>query len=214
VALPNVERQAAAVVREIERHGLLLETDPNLPSLVALVAGGPVRGSWWGHPLGHTIFATGEALFDGYKRDVLLAKLVSGKATWVHRRLWPALLAAACSGEAWQTEGLTRPARALLAEVEREGQARASGAVARELETRLLARGEQEHTASGRHAKVLEAWGRWAARLRVAPLASPAEGRRQLDGVLDALNARFAGRGRLPWHPQGPGARRARVRKG
>ena len=156
-----------------------------------------MRGSWWGHPLGHTIFATGESLF--HHPDVLLAKLVSGKATWIHRRLWPALLAAAHSREAWQTEGLSRAARSLLDEVERDGQARASGAVARELETRLLARGEQEHTASGRHAKVLEAWPRWAARMRVTPLGSVDEGRRQLDGVLDALNSRFGGKGRLPW---------------
>jgi hypothetical protein len=130
---------------------------------------------------------------------VLLTKLVSGKTTWIHRRLWPALLAAAGSREAWQTEGLSREARALLAEVERDGQARASGGVARELEIRLLARGEQEHTASGRHAKLLEAWPRWAARLHVTPLASADDGRRQLDGVLDELNARFGGRGRLPW---------------
>ena len=187
---------------------MLLETDPKLPSLVALVAGGPVRGSWWGHPLGHTIFATGEALFDAYKRDVLLAKLVSGKATWVHRKLWAALLAAAQSREAWQTDGLSREARALLDEVDLDGQARASGAVARELETRLLARGEQEHTASGRHAKILEAWPRWAARYRVAALSSADAGRRALEERLADLNQRFGARGRLPWQrPSGSGRR-------
>jgi hypothetical protein len=209
VAHPNVERQAAAVLRELERHGVLLETDANLPSLVALVAGGPVRGSWWGHPLGHTIFATGETLFQN--RDVLLAKLISGKATWVHRRLWPALLAAALSREGWQTDGLTREARALLDDVERDGQARATGAVARELEVRLLARGEQAHTASGKHAKVLESWSRWAERMHVRPLASAEEGRRQLDETLAALNARFAGKGRLPWHAPVPRKRRKAV---
>jgi hypothetical protein len=211
VAHPNVERQAAAVLRELERHGVLLETDGKLPSLVALVAGGPVRGSWWGHPLGHTIFATGEILF--HDRDVLLAKLISGKATWIHRRLWPALLAAALSREIWQTEGLSRGARMLLTEVERDGEARASGAVARELETRLLARGEQAHTESGRHAKILESWPRWAGRVRVKPLASAADGRRQLEEVLDELNARFDGRGRLPWQrpPAGPRTRKASI---
>ncbi len=210
VAQPNVERQAAAVLRELDRHGLLLETDARLPSLVAVVAGGPVSGSWWGHPLGHTIFATGEALIQN--RDVLLAKLVSGKTTWIHRRLWPALLAAALSRETWQMEGLSAEARALLGEVERDGQARASGGVARELETRLLARGEQSHTASGRHAKVLEAWPLWAQRVRVEPASSAAEGRRQLETTLDALNARFEARGRLPWQrpaPSSAGSRKA-----
>jgi hypothetical protein len=206
VAQPNVERQAAAVLRELDRYGLLLETDAQLPSLVAVVAGGPIRGSWWGHPLGHTIFATGEMLF--HNRDVLLAKLVSGKATWIHRRLWPALLAAALSREAWQTRGLSAQARTLLADVEREGEARATGPVARELEVRLLARGEQAHTASGRHAKVLESWPKWAGRVRVAPSSSSAEGRRQLDETLDALNVRFSGKGRMPWQPRpSPGGR-------
>ncbi len=206
VATGNVERQAERVFRELERCGLLLETDPNLPSLVALVAGGPVAGSWWGHPLGHTIFATGEALFA--HRDVLLAKLVSGKATWVHRRLWPALYAVARAREPWQTEGLSSEARALLASVDRDGQARATGSVARELETKLLARGEQEHTASGRHAKVLESWDRWASRQRpaIAPLGADA-GRLELEAALGALNERHGGRGRLPW--QRPARRRA-----
>ena len=78
--------------------------------------------------------------------------------------------------------------------------------MARELETRLLARGEQAHTASGRHAKLLESWPRWAARLGVKPLASAADGRRQLDEVLDALNTRFEGRGRLPWQRKTAGS--------
>jgi hypothetical protein len=203
VTLPNIERQAAAVRRELERHGVLLETDAKLPSLVALVAGGPVRGSWWGHPLGHTIYATGEALL--HDPDALLAKLVSGKATWIHRRLWAALLAVALSREEWQTGGLSPDARELLDEVERAGEARATGAVARELETRLLARGEQAHTESGRHAKVLESWARWAARARVTPLPSAPEGRRQLEELLAGLNARYGGRGRLPWQRPAPG---------
>jgi len=208
VALPNVERQAASVLRELERRGVLLETDGQLPSLVAHVAGGPVQGSWWGHPLGHTIFAIGEILFQN--PDVLLAKLISGKATWIHRRLWPPLLAVALSREAWQMEPLSREARILLGEVDRDGEARATGPLARELEVRLLARGEQAHTASGRHAKVLESWPRWAARLRVKPLVSAAEGRRQLEGVLEELNAQFDGRGRLPWQKRTPGAPRSR----
>ena len=208
VATPNVERQAASVLRELERHGLLLETDPKLPSLVGVVAGGPVSGSWWGHPLGHTIFATGEALF--HHRDVLLAKLVSGKSTWVHRRLWSALLSTATSREAWQTDGLSPAGKTLLQNVDRDGQAKATGVVARELETRLLARGEQEHTSSGRHAKILESWSRWAARVRVAPLASAGEGRARLEERVAALNAEFGGRGRLPWQAskRGPGGRR------
>ena len=200
MAQPNVERHVARVVRELERHGLLLETDAKLPSLVALVAGAPVRGSWWGHPLGHTIFAVGEALYE--HPDVLLVKLVSGKATWVHRRLWPALLAVARAREPWQLEGLSPDGRALLARIDREGEVRAGGVAAREIEGRLLARGSQVHTESGRHAKVLQAWGRWRKRgVDTLDTMTPGHGRGALEAALEALNREHGGRGRLPWQP-------------
>jgi hypothetical protein len=71
-------------------HGVLLETDRAFPSLVALVAGGPVKGTWWAHPLANEIYMLGQRLMD--HRDVLFIRLVSGKMTYVHRRLWrPAL---------------------------------------------------------------------------------------------------------------------------
>jgi hypothetical protein len=54
------------------------------------VAGGPIRGSWWGHPKGHEIFRLAEAVANS--GDVLVCKLIEGKVTWVHRRLWPALV--------------------------------------------------------------------------------------------------------------------------
>ena len=207
MAPPVIERYVARALRELERDGLMLETDPKLPSLVALVAGGPIQGSWWGHPLGHTIFAAGEALF-GHP-DVLLAKLVSGKATWVHRRLWPALLAVALSGEAWQVDGLPEDARALLTRVRKEGEVAASGEPARELEIRLLVRGAQVHTESGRHSRVLELWEGWAKRVGASRgTVKPEEGRAELELTLGLLNERHEGTGRLKW--QKPVRRRTR----
>ena len=105
-------------------------------------------------------------------------------------------------------QGLSREAQVLLGEVERDGQSRGSGAAARELEVRLLARGEPEHTASGRHAKVLEAWPRWADRVRVSAVPTADAGRRALEERLEDLNRRFEGRGRLPWQrPRRAGGR-------
>ncbi len=206
---PNVERHVARVVRELERHGLVLETDPKLPSLVAFVAGAPVRGSWWGHPLGHTIFAVGEALYE--HPDALRVKLISGKATWVHRRLWPALLAVARAREPWQLDGLSPEGRALLGRIEREGEVRAGGAAAREIETRLLARGSQVHATSGRHAKVLQAWGRWRKRgVDTLDTMTPGHGRGALETALETLNREHGGRGRFPWQPPARRARRSR----
>ena len=111
--------EALKVREEIERTGLLLLTDPVLPSLVSLFAGAPVGGSWWAHPKAHDIVRFLHDLDDD--PDLLAVKLVSGKVTWVGRALWPALLAVARARAAWQLSGLTAPARAALARVTKEG---------------------------------------------------------------------------------------------
>jgi len=75
----------------VERHGIVLEAARGpVPSLAEAVGGGQIRGSWWGHPKGHEIFAVTEAVQDC--EDVLVCKLIDGKVTYIHRRLWPALV--------------------------------------------------------------------------------------------------------------------------
>jgi hypothetical protein len=75
----------------VTAEGVVLEagTGP-VASLVEVVAGGPIRGSWWAHPRGRQIFAVTRAIRDC--PDVLVCRLVGGKITYVHRRLWPALV--------------------------------------------------------------------------------------------------------------------------
>jgi hypothetical protein len=72
-------------------HGLALEagTGP-VPSLAAAIAGAPIRGNWWAHARGREIFAVTRAI--RCSPDVLVCRLVGGKITYVHRRLWPALV--------------------------------------------------------------------------------------------------------------------------
>jgi hypothetical protein len=75
----------------VELHGVVLEAARGpVPSLAEAIGGGPIRGSWWGHPRGNEIFAATEAI--GACEDVLVCKLIDGKVTYVHRRLWPALV--------------------------------------------------------------------------------------------------------------------------
>jgi hypothetical protein len=70
--------------------GVLLESARGpVPNVAELVAGEPIRGSWWGHPSGHDIFAAINAL--AASPDVVRTRLVRRKITLVHRRLWPAL---------------------------------------------------------------------------------------------------------------------------
>ena len=81
-------KQALAFVK---RHGLVLVSARGpAPCLVEAIAGGPVRGSWWGHPKAHAIFRILEEVCDS--PQVVVCRLLGGKVTLVHRRLWPALV--------------------------------------------------------------------------------------------------------------------------
>src|SRR5262245_8559587 len=81
-------RQALAFV---QRHGIVLQAARGpVPSLAAETAGGPIRGRWWGHPKGQQIFRLTQAVSDS--PSILVCKLIDGKITYVHRRLWPALV--------------------------------------------------------------------------------------------------------------------------
>jgi hypothetical protein len=90
----------------------------------------------------------------------------------------------------------------LLARIDGDGEVRATGAAAREIEARLLARGSQVHTAGGAHAKILQAWGRWRKRgFDTLDTMTPGHGRGALEAALETLNEEHGGRGRLPWQP-------------
>lgn len=76
---------------DLIEHGMLLESARGpLPSVAEMIAGEPIRGSWWGHPASHAIFDALNALAES--PDVVRTRLVNGKVTLIHRRLWPALV--------------------------------------------------------------------------------------------------------------------------
>ena len=75
----------------VERHGIVLQAARGpLPNLAETIAGGAIRGSWWGHPKGREIFRAVKTI--GASPNVLVCKLFEGKITYVHRRLWPVLI--------------------------------------------------------------------------------------------------------------------------
>lgn len=189
---PSVESRLA-LHKAFVRHGLLLKQDARLPDVVGFLAGGPIRGSWWSHPGAHALFDALQEFAAG--PDCLEVKLVAGKDTFVHRRLWPALLGVALSGEAWQTDGLSPEAEALLEALSREGSAQATGPAAKEILARLLAHGRQEHTEAGKHVLRLEPWAAWQKRRKVKPLDSEAA-RAELEAAIAALGG---GGELLPW---------------
>jgi hypothetical protein len=75
----------------VREQGVVLQSARGpLPNLAEQVAGEPIRGSWWGHGSGHEIFAVITRLLES--GDVIATRLVDGKITLVHRRVWPALV--------------------------------------------------------------------------------------------------------------------------
>ena len=201
------EKLLELVVREFRRVGILLESDPSLPSVTGVVVGQPLRGSWWGHPSGPRIWGVLEKF--RRRREVLTTKLVSGKVTFVHRRLWPELLAVSTSKEEWQTASLSPEASALLRVVDRKGEVRTDArtlpkggipGAARELEKRLLVQSEEVHTERGTHAKILRSWRNLSRRVGFTrKLTSVDESKREFERLLQSLNDTYDADGRLPW---------------
>ena len=75
----------------VEKHGVVLQAArSSVRNLAEAVAGERIRGSWWSHPKAREIYRAAEAVCES--PDVLVCKLVEGKITYVHRRLWPALV--------------------------------------------------------------------------------------------------------------------------
>jgi hypothetical protein len=81
-------KQAIAFVKA---NGVVLESGRGpVPNLAEAIAGAAIRGSWWAHPKANAIFLCSRAIRES--ADVLVCRLVGGKVTYVHRRLWPALV--------------------------------------------------------------------------------------------------------------------------
>lgn len=81
----------------VEKHGVVLASAKgSVPSLAEQIAGEPIVGSWWSHPKAAQIFEILSAIDEDV--DVRCFKLVDGKVTFVHRRVWPALVRLARDG--------------------------------------------------------------------------------------------------------------------
>lgn len=169
-------KTVAQALAWVKRHRIVMlaaKVD-GVPSLAHEIIGGPFRGSWWGHEKGKLIFDLASGLEE--RDEVLLCKLVEGKATFVHESVWPAL-ARAVLDESWRrprVAKLNAAAKKLFERVEKEGQVRGAEAKAiKALEESQLALVVSEHTDRGHHQKVLTSWSRWAK--KVKPLVGSLE---------------------------------------
>jgi hypothetical protein len=136
-----------------------------VPDLTEAIAGAKIKGTWWSHPKGKLIFNIASKLEDD--PEILTAKLIDQKVTFVHERLWPAL-ASVVTNAKWRRarmKELSNDAKALLRKVERRGSyapTKDEKSTRKELEESLLVRSKSEHTDSGSHETVLESWKAWA----------------------------------------------------
>lgn len=194
----TISRDARRILDAIEHEGLLYVQDARLPSLATMIAGEPVRGSWWGHPRGKHIFGVIEEV-EG-SPDVARFKLLDGKVCLVHRPLWSALACVGRAQEPWQMEGLSRFALALLERVDGGEIVRETGPHVKQLERRLLCVGDQKHVETGNHATELVSWKRFAKdhdvslRRRSVPKAKA-----EIEAVADRWEEAHGRRPRLPW---------------
>lgn len=183
------------ILEALSNAGLLLIQDKRLANVVTLLTGEAVSGSWWSHPKGRLIFAVVSDLSE--HPDVLFTKLLNGKVTMVHRRLWPAFLSVALANEPWQTRKLSSRGQQLLASLNNsKGPIKSSGPAVKELEVRLLAHARQVHTESGRHELLIEPWTVWSRRARVKRLRSVSLGKEKLEQAAQAIGAPHS---TLPW---------------
>jgi len=81
----------AALMAQLRRRGVLLQSARGtVPNVAELVAGERIRGSWWSHPRSHEIFDAINRLRSS--SAVVATRLIDGKVTLIHRRLWPVLV--------------------------------------------------------------------------------------------------------------------------
>jgi hypothetical protein len=85
----------------VRQHGVVLASAKgNAPRLIEAILGEPISGNWWTHPKSSFIYNVLARVSDC--EDVLVCRLLAGKITLVHRRLWPALVRVASRFDAKQ----------------------------------------------------------------------------------------------------------------
>ena len=95
---PSPKRSAGSKwVGFVEKHGVVLASAKGpVPSVAEAIAGEPIIGSWWSHARAQVIFDALSEIDDDV--DIRCFRLVDGKVTFVHRRMWPALVRLAREG--------------------------------------------------------------------------------------------------------------------
>jgi hypothetical protein len=158
------------VRKELDRIGLLLMQDKTLPSVVGIITGESLSKSWWSHPRAQMIFDCLQSI----EETAIAVNLIAGKVTFVHRRLWPAIVAVGSSRQRWQ-----RGAKTI-----------------KEKRERLIAYAEEVHTPAGKHEMRLQPWSEFARNRGVVTISVEAA-RMEIEAATVLLGSTSKS---LPWH--------------
>jgi hypothetical protein len=194
----------------LEQRGVLLLADAKLPSVVSVIKGKPIPGSWWQDAAGNLIYKTANEL--EVHRDVVVVKLLSGKLTFVHRRFWPALFAIGNAKESWQARELTGTSKMVLQKLEKDGELytdalvavggysyKGVSAAAKQLETSLLVL-SQGFRVEGRHHRHLRSWKHWAKDVGLPSKRKNVNiAKLEFEQIVQGLYKEFGAKAALPW---------------
>src|SRR5262245_31850528 len=110
--------------------------DSHTLSATSFLAKEPVEGSWWSHPTANEMYRAISEIDE--HEDIAVVKLLGGKLTFVHRRLFPALLAVVTERADWQMKSLSDSALELLDQIEESNRIRADGIRELKREVKLI----------------------------------------------------------------------------
>jgi hypothetical protein len=83
--------KAADALEFVRLSGIVLASAKGgAPRLIEAILGEPITGNWWTHPRASFICNVLSSACDS--QDVLVCRLLRGRITLVHRRLWPSLV--------------------------------------------------------------------------------------------------------------------------
>jgi hypothetical protein len=83
--------RSVEVLAWVKERGVVLQSAKGPVANVAeFIAGESIRGSWWGHAAGKEIYEILNVLDES--PDIVTTRLINGKVTLVHSRVWPAIV--------------------------------------------------------------------------------------------------------------------------
>jgi hypothetical protein len=178
--------------------------------VVSVIAGRPITGSWWSAPAGKLIYNTANELEE--HQDVVVVKLLSGKLTFIHGKLWPALIMIGNAKENWQIRDLAAASKTILRKLEKDGELftdalvavggysyKEVSAAAKQLEKSLLVL-SQGFRVEGRHHRHLRSWKHWAKQVGLSSRKkNVVNAKREFEQIVQDLYEEFGAKATLPW---------------